>query len=94
MNQPTLFESIPDNARIEEVLLYALGDFQSRRSNIRLRRNDGSLVFPYTLNNTAVASPRILIPLLENNQNADGTVNVPKALHPYMHGMTKLEPVK
>lgn len=64
-----------------------LGDFQSRRSNIRMRRADGSLVFPYTLNNTAVASPRILIPLLENHQNADGSVTIPKALVPYMNGL-------
>jgi seryl-tRNA synthetase len=60
-----------------------LGDFQARRSNIRLRMPDGSLAYPYTLNNTAIASPRILIPLLENHQNADGSVTVPKALVPY-----------
>ncbi|MBK6695268.1 MAG: serine--tRNA ligase [Myxococcales bacterium] len=69
-----------------------LGDFQTRRSNIRLRRTDGSLVFPYTLNNTAVASPRILIPLLENHQNADGSVTLPKALLPYMNGVEVLRP--
>ncbi len=69
-----------------------LGDFQSRRSNIRLRKSDGSLVFPYTLNNTAVASPRILIPLLENHQNADGTVTLPKALVPYMNGVEVITP--
>jgi seryl-tRNA synthetase len=67
-----------------------LGDFQSRRSNIRVRMPDGSLSYPYTLNNTAVASPRILIPLLENHQNADGSVTLPKALVPYMRGMEKL----
>lgn len=71
-----------------------LGDFQSRRSNIRMRQADGSLVYPYTLNNTAIASPRILIPLLENHQNEDGSVNVPKALVPYMNGITKIEPRK
>lgn len=69
-----------------------LGDFQARRSNIRARMPDGSLAFPYTLNNTAVASPRILIPLLENHQNADGSVTLPKALVPYMNGLEKLEP--
>jgi seryl-tRNA synthetase len=63
-----------------------MGDFQARRSNIRLRRADGSLGYPYTLNNTAIASPRILIPLLENHQNADGSVTLPKALVPYMNG--------
>src|ERR1700722_5537911 len=67
-----------------------LGDFQSRRSNIRMRLADGTLAYPYTLNNTAVASPRILIPLLENHQNADGSVTLPKALVPYMLGKERL----
>ena len=69
-----------------------MGDFQARRSNIRVRLADGSLGFPYTLNNTAIASPRILIPLLENHQNADGSVTLPKALVPYMLGKTRLTP--
>jgi seryl-tRNA synthetase len=60
-----------------------LGDFQSRRSNIRMRMPDGSLGYPFTLNNTAVASPRILIPLLENHQEEDGSVKLPRALVPY-----------
>jgi seryl-tRNA synthetase len=67
-----------------------LGDFQARRSNIRVRLADGSLGYPFTLNNTAIASPRILIPLLENHQNADGSVTLPKALVPYMLGKEKL----
>ena len=69
-----------------------LGDFQARRSNIRVRMADGTLAYPYTLNNTAIASPRILIPLLENHQNADGSITLPKALVPYMNGVTVLEP--
>ncbi|MCL2723051.1 MAG: serine--tRNA ligase [Polyangiaceae bacterium] len=69
-----------------------LGDFQARRSNIRVRMPDGSLAYPYTLNNTAVASPRILIPLLENHQNADGSITLPKALVPYMNGIEILHP--
>jgi seryl-tRNA synthetase len=69
-----------------------LGDFQARRSNIRLRMPDGSLAYPYTLNNTAIASPRILIPLLENHQNADGSVTLPKALVKYMNGIDTLRP--
>jgi seryl-tRNA synthetase len=68
-----------------------LGDFQSRRSNIRLRMPDGALSFPYTLNNTAIASPRILIPLLENHQNEDGSVTLPKALVPYMNGIDRIQ---
>jgi seryl-tRNA synthetase len=69
-----------------------MGDFQARRSNIRLRLEDGSLTYPYTLNNTAVASPRILIPLVENHQNADGSVTLPKALVKYMNGIELLRP--
>ena len=67
-----------------------LGDFQARRSNIRVRTADGSLAYPFTLNNTAIASPRILIPLLENHQNADGSVTLPRALVPYMNSRTTL----
>lgn len=69
-----------------------LGDFQARRSNIRMRLPDGTLGYPYTLNNTAIASPRILIPLLENHQNADGSITLPKALVPYMNGIEVLKP--
>jgi seryl-tRNA synthetase len=69
-----------------------MGDFQARRSNIRLRMADGSLSYPYTLNNTAIASPRILIPLLENHQNADGSVTLPKELVKYMNGIEVLRP--
>ena len=69
-----------------------LGDFQSRRSNIRLRMPDGTLAWPYTLNNTAIASPRILIPLLENHQREDGSIKLPKALVPYMNGIDVLRP--
>jgi seryl-tRNA synthetase len=69
-----------------------LGDFQARRSNIRLRMPDGTLTWPYTLNNTAIASPRILIPLLENHQREDGSIVLPKALVPYMNGIEVLKP--
>jgi seryl-tRNA synthetase len=80
------------NAYSETHSCSTMGDFQARRSNIRLRRDDGSLVYPYTLNNTAIASPRILIPLLENHQEADGSVRLPKALLPYMNGIEVLRP--
>jgi seryl-tRNA synthetase len=55
-------------------------DFQARRSNIRYRDEDGRLQVCFTLNNTAVATPRILIPLLENHQREDGSVYIPPAL--------------
>ena len=66
-------------------------EFQARRLNMRYRGEDGVVRYVHTLNNTVIASPRILIPLLELNQNADGSVNVPKALRPYMGGMDRIE---
>lgn len=69
-------------------------DFQARRSNIKYRDSDGTLRYAYTLNNTGAASPRILIPLLEINQNKDGSVTIPKALRPYMNNMEKIIPKK
>jgi seryl-tRNA synthetase len=71
-----------------------LGEFQARRCNIRYRDAEGKMRFCQTLNNTAVASPRILIPLLETYQQADGSVKIPAALQPYMNGITELKPKK
>lgn len=73
-------------------------DFQTRRLNIKYRDTDGSsmssgqgkLKFAHSLNNTALATPRILIQLIENNQNADGSINIPEALRPYMGGKSKI----
>ncbi|MEV2314056.1 serine--tRNA ligase [Paenibacillus larvae] len=71
-----------------------LHDFQSRRSNIRYRDERGNLEYCHTLNNTAVASPRILIPLLENHQREDGSLYLPPALRPYMGGRKELRAPK
>ena len=68
-----------------------LGDAQARRLKIRVNGKDGKKYLAHTLNNTVVAPPRMLIAFLENNLNADGSVNIPKALQPYMGGMTKIE---
>jgi len=68
-----------------------LHDFQARRLNLRYRRQDtGKPEFCHTLNNTVIASPRILIPLLELNQTADGTVTIPATLRKYMNGMDRI----
>ena len=67
-----------------------LGDAQARRLKIRVNGKDGKYL-AHTLNNTVVAPPRMLIAFLENNLNADGSVSIPKALQPYMGGMTKIE---
>lgn len=61
-----------------------LGDWQARRLNIKYKAADGTKKHVYTLNNTVIASPRILIALLENHQQADGTVRVPAVLQPYV----------
>ena len=63
-----------------------LGDAQARRLKIRVNGKDGKY-FAHTLNNTVVAPPRMLIAFLENNLNEDGSINIPKALQPYMGGM-------
>ncbi|MBB3110310.1 seryl-tRNA synthetase [Paenibacillus phyllosphaerae] len=68
----------------------SLLDFQARRSRIRYRDEEGKLRFAYTLNNTMVATPRILIPLLENHQREDGSIHIPEALRPYMRGLQEL----
>ena len=69
-----------------------LGDAQARRLKIRIKGKDGRKYFAHTLNNTVVAPPRMLIAFLENNLNEDGSVNIPKALQPYMGGIEKIVP--
>ena len=69
-----------------------LGDAQARRLKIRVKGADGKKYLAHTLNNTVVAPPRMLIAFLENNLNEDGSVNIPKALQPYMGGIEKIVP--
>ena len=69
-----------------------LGDAQARRLKIRVKDKDGNKYFAHTLNNTWVAPPRMLIAFLENNLNADGSVNIPEALRMYMGGKELLTP--
>ncbi|MBR4475231.1 MAG: serine--tRNA ligase [Alphaproteobacteria bacterium] len=68
----------------------SIGQFQARRTNTRYRAADGTLKFCATLNNTGIALPRALVPVIENHQNADGSVNIPKKLQPLMGGRTKI----
>lgn len=68
----------------------SIGQFQARRTNTRYRAADGSMQFCATLNNTGIAVPRALVPILENHQNSDGSVNIPKKLQPLMGGRTKI----
>ena len=69
-----------------------LGDAQARRLQMRVRGEDGRLYLPHTLNNTVVAPPRMLIALLENHLQEDGSVTVPEVLWPYMGGTQVLKP--
>ena len=69
-----------------------LGDAQARRLHIRIKGEDGKNHLAYTLNNTCVAPPRMLIAFLENRLQADGTVTIPEVLRPYMGGKSVLVP--
>jgi seryl-tRNA synthetase len=69
-----------------------LYDFQARRCNLRYKTAEGKTLFCHTLNNTVIASPRILIPIIETYQNADGSITVPEVLRPHMGGMERIEP--
>jgi seryl-tRNA synthetase len=60
-------------------------DFQTRRLNIRYRAKDGKIKFAHSLNNTGIAVPRILIPLIENHQQKDGSIKIPKVLQKYIN---------
>ena len=68
-------------------------DYQARRANIRFRREAGGKTeYPHTLNGSGVALPRTMIAILENNQQADGSVVIPRVLRPYMGGAEVIRP--
>ncbi|MDQ2787916.1 MAG: serine--tRNA ligase [Chloroflexota bacterium] len=68
-------------------------DFQARRANIRFRREAGARPeYVHTLNGSGLALPRLMIAIMENYQNADGTITIPSVIRPYMHGMERIEP--
>ena len=67
------------------------GDYQARRAEIRFRRAPGGPTeFAHTLNGSGVALPRTMIAILENSQQPDGSIEIPRALRPYMHGMERI----
>jgi seryl-tRNA synthetase len=68
----------------------SFADFQARRSRIRYKTANGKNLYPFTLNNTAVASPRLLIAIFETCQNEDGSITIPGVLVPYMNGKKKI----
>jgi seryl-tRNA synthetase len=67
-----------------------LTDAQARRLNIKITTKTGEKYYPHTLNNTAIATSRAMVAIMENYQNADGSITVPKVLQPYMHGIKKI----
>jgi len=69
-------------------------DYQARKLNIKCLNRKGEKRVVHTLNNTALATSRIMVAILENFQNKDGSINIPKVLVPYMYGKTKIELVK
>ena len=68
----------------------SFADYQARRSKIRYKKKDGKNAVPFTLNNTAVASPRLIIAIMENFQQEDGSINIPEVLVPYMNGRKRI----
>ncbi|MGI0134345.1 MAG: aminoacyl--tRNA ligase-related protein, partial [Candidatus Micrarchaeaceae archaeon] len=69
-------------------------DYQSRRSQVRFKEKSGKPQLVHTLNGSGLATSRLMVAILENNQQADGSVLIPKVLQPYLGGLTKLEPGK
>ena len=66
---------------------------QARRLNIKIE-DKGKRYFAHTLNNTAIATSRIMVAIMENNQNKDTSITIPKALQPYMNGKKEIKPKK
>ncbi len=85
-------DGLPSGAYGETHSASRLADYQCRRLNLRYKDAQGKIQFAYALNNTVVASPRILIPLLEIHQNADGSVTVPAPLRVHMGGVETITP--
>jgi seryl-tRNA synthetase len=67
-------------------------DYQARRSNIRYREKGGKPEFVHTLNGSGLATSRLMVSILENNQNEDGSVNIPAVLQPYLDGLKTISP--
>lgn len=82
---------VPSDGRYRETqsCSYYL-EYQARRANIRYRDASGTVRFVHTLNNTALATPRLLVPLFENHQQADGSIRIPEALRPFVGGIAEI----
>lgn len=84
---------LPGQNRYYEVSSVSLcSDYQARRSNIRYRGKEGKPEFLHTLNGSGLATSRLMVSILENNQNEDGSVTIPPVLRPYLGGIERIEP--
>ncbi len=82
---------VPKEERYREISSASyFHDFQTRRGNIRYKDVEGALRFAHSLNCTAIPTPRILVSLIENYQEADGSIRIPEVLRPYMGGETHI----
>lgn len=75
---------------LEVSSISACEDYQTRRGGVRVKGKDGKTFFPHALNGSALALPRVFVAILENNQQADGTIVIPEVLRPYMHGLDRI----
>ncbi|WP_322901619.1 serine--tRNA ligase [Mycoplasmopsis felis] len=83
---------LPSEQRYREVSSISyVGDFQARRAMIRYRNNEGKTEYAYTMNGSGLAVDRVIAAILENYQNQDGSISIPKVLIPYMNGVKEIK---
>ena len=83
---------IPSEEKYRETSSISIcNDFQARRAKIRYRNDEGKTTYAYTMNGSGLAIDRVMAAILENYQNSDGSISIPKVLIPYMHGLEKIE---
>lgn len=83
---------IPSEEKYRETSSISIcNDFQARRAKIRYRNDEGKTTYAFTMNGSGLAIDRVMAAILENYQNKDGSISIPKVLIPYMHGLEKIE---
>ena len=83
---------IPSEEKYRETSSISIcNDFQARRAKIRYRNDEGKTTYAFTMNGSGLAIDRVMAAILENYQNSDGSISIPKVLIPYMHGLEKIE---
>ena len=83
---------IPSEEKYRETSSISIcNDFQARRAKIRYRNDEGKTTYAFTMNGSGLAIDRVMAAILENYQNSDGSISIPKVLIPYMNGLEKIE---